>query len=478
MAHILYLSDGTTTVDFLDECGTSPWCHLADGGLLIKIPSKKQTWSGSNVWRQGRTLAKHSYENRDIVITLEIGGSSWDDILNERGTIYRLLDRARDSQLRGFGSSVYLRYQVDTTSNYVEFDVLDGELKLPKDLMSVEKLNWEKCGGDSVLKECQLTLICKPFARGNEAQLVNFVEVDNADDSARNNYVSWNASAVDGDVPGPLRITHNRNYVDGGIRFSKYWIGLRDSAVPANMIHVLEAEDADSYSGSPTQSGSNSSYSGNYTMQYSGISADTDHKLATWEIGNKSSPMDHAGRFRVLLVGLGIDANSLFSIRTQFELTPLRQYPWRTAGSSPGGITDLGIIELPPWALEDGQPSGYYDIVLMGRFPATAAFDVDALYLIPAEDYKLRIWDWRGYHQQQGMIVEDSGTRDQVYYKAATLYPVGIIDYYGLPIHATPGQDARLHFLWNNGVGFYDADYTAQISVYHTPYYLDIRGTN
>ena len=61
MAHTLYINDpvGSVTVDFLDECGTGGWCQLADGGLDIKTPSKKQTWSGSNVWRQGRTLAKN-----------------------------------------------------------------------------------------------------------------------------------------------------------------------------------------------------------------------------------------------------------------------------------------------------------------------------------------------------------------------------------------------------------------------------------
>lgn len=477
MAHVLQLSDGTTTVNFLNECGSSPWCHLEEGGLVIDTPDKKQTWSGSNVWRQGRTLAKHAFENRDIEIVFEIGGSSWDGILNARTAINRLLEKARDAQLRGLNSPVYLQYQLDTATYPVYFDVLDGELELPKDIMSLEKLGWTKCGTDKVLKGCELKLECKPFARGTETIIVSAQSIENADDTSRDSYVSWSGSSIDGDVPGPLRVQYARNYVDSDL-YSVYWAGIRDRATPGSMIRVLEIEDADSLYGSPSSQGPSNVYSGTYQKSWTGVPANTDTEVAKWNISSTSSPENYSGRFRVLLVGSSLGTSYLWGIRMKFLVTTLRTYPWRTSGSGGVDILDLGVIELPPWNVDDDQNAGAFSISLYGRFPSTATFALDAIYLVPADDYKFRKWRFRGYHQSNNTVIEDIGVRDQVHYLDSAVYPTGILDSFGLPLHATPGQNGRLYILIMSDTGTYDAQWAGQVTVYHTPYYLDIRGSN
>jgi hypothetical protein len=472
MAYILELTDGTTTVDFIDECGTSPWVNLEEGGLIIAFPTKKQTWAGGAVWRQGRTLSQHSYENRTITLNVEIGGTTWDAIFDQITEINRLLAKARESQLTGLSADVELKYQIDTVSNPVWFDILDGDLVVPQDIMSVEKQSWVKCTNHKVLKGCSLVLQAKPFARGAEVTLVNAVTIKNSDDASNNNYVSWSSSAVDGDVPGPLTIQHERNYA-GGDAWTYYWIGIRDVGTLSTFIHALEAEDATDSAG--TTQGPNSKYSDDYYEQFSGIGPSSNYEILSWTVSSTTDPLSkYMGRFRALIIGESLGTNALWRIRIKKGLSFLRDYPWRKLSYSTE-IMDLGVIELPPWNIKEDQNSGAFRIELYMASDASESFNVDALYLIPAEDYKFRYWAWRGYNQSNSDIVEDVGIYDQVHYLETDQYPIGLLDWKGLPLHATPGQSARLYFLVNDAVGgTHNAEFAADITVKHTPYYLNV----
>jgi hypothetical protein len=48
----------------------------------------------------------------------------------------------------------------------------------------------------------------------------------------------------------------------------------------------------------------------------------------------------------------------------------------------------------------------------------------------------------------------------------------------GFPIFVKPGQNTRLYFLVCSGTGGYDRSYGNNVTVYHTPYYLDVRGSS
>jgi len=477
MAYVLQLSDGTNTIDFLGSSGVS-WCLLEDGGLEITNPTKREMWSGSGAWRFGRELASFAYDNRKIRITFEIVGDDRDDILDKKTALVNLIELARDSQIRSLATPVYLKYQLDNTTNHVYFDVLDGELTLPLNIMSLEALSWTVGSGQPSIKGFSLELTCKPFARGEAVQLVSGTTVYPVDDTSRNNYVSWNGSAVKGDIAGPLTVRF-LNTSSGIPNTDIYgvWMGLRDHGTPSNWTYnVLEGEDA-TWVGSTTPY-SDANYSGGSAYGVTIASTD-DYRMCHWDIPDTTAAnvIDLRGRVRVIALGY-FPQSAQFWITMRKWITDYVIYPRAIPGVYGSVyVCDLGVIDLLAWGIEPDQGAASVELTLWTKL-ATAgqSVRVDALYMIPAEDYKFRSWKWMGYRQLTSTYMEDIGISNQLAYgvtfKAFTAEPSG------LPIHATPGNDARLYFTWYTPTGSYYGNGTASVYVWHTPYYVDLRGTD
>lgn len=471
MAHVLRLSDGTTTINLLNENTGVSWCHLADGGLRIRFPRKKQTWSGQNLWSMGKTLTAHAYDNRTIEIEFEIGGTTWDNIFDMRGSINLLLDSARQAQLYGNVASVYLEYQVDSTTGPVFFDVLDGDLIVPEDLMSLEKLTWKKgASSQFVLKDIRLVLQCKPYARGAEVQIITSESIENTDDGTYDNYVDWAAADVNGDVPGPLRIRIKNTYNDSA-RMGTYYVGLRDVGTPSSWVGVYEAEDGTG--GTPA---AHADYSDGNAVTFSQTTTDND-VLMYWDMAATATPIEVVGKFRAIGIGT-FHTECKYSLRASYAgLTTLHQYPQKRPWTS--GHIDFGVIDMLPWNIGIDQSSGSWRLHVYSQPDdvGAKATTIDALVLIPADDYKYRKLAYKGYYAQYNAYTEDIGIRDQVAHGSTS--KVMIVDFSGLPIHAKPQQAGKLCFLTlGSGGGWTRSLYTSDIDVWHTPYYLDVRGAN
>jgi hypothetical protein len=445
---------------------------IEDAGLIIKNPTKRETWVGSGSWRFGKGLAGYTYDNRKITITFEIVGDDLDDVCDKKTQILKLIEDARDSQINGLASPVYLEYQIDTATNPVYFDVVDGELEIPEDLMSVAGLGWYKGGGQRSIKGFILDLICKPFARGTEVQIVTNQSVSPTDDTTYTNYVSWSASAIDGDVPGPLRIRFQNTSTQ---QMRDFWVGLRDHGTPSSWSYnVLEGEDATNDSSYTTLT--NSSYSNGSALQYTANG--NDQMLCHWTIPDTaaSSVINLRGRVRVILLGSFSASGDQVWLTHRKYITDYAIYPRAINATAGTTALDLGVIDLMAWGIEPGQGAGYSELSLWVKGTNGASITIDALLMIPAEDYKFRKWRWIGYYLPQNYYMEDIARYNQLAfgtdYKSFTAEPSG------LPIHAAPGNDGRLYFTWLGSTGSWSITSTAQINVWHTPYYLDIRGTS
>ena len=259
MAHTLELSNGTTTISFLGSSGDA-WCLLNDGGLTINKPSINEGWSGGASVVAGQVLSEVQYKNRTITLEFEIVGNNRNEIIYRQGEIANLLHKARVAQLSPYREPrVYLKYQIDTMTYPVYFDVLSGNIELPENIMSVEALNWRK-GSQYTIKNFRVELTCKPLARGTSATVKTATTIQNTHDSSYVNYIDITGSSVLGDVFSPATL-----YIySGGVASSRsrmhIWAGVRDANV-SDFIDILEAEDG-SYSSYSTLTAQDSALSG------------------------------------------------------------------------------------------------------------------------------------------------------------------------------------------------------------------------
>jgi len=490
MAHTLQLSDGSTTVDFLGSSGTS-WCLLADGGLLIERPNISEEWSGNRTPYSGGEVVSFVYNNRTVSVTFEIVGDTWDDILDEKTGISKLIDQARMSYSNpGTLRKVYLKWQLDTASKPVYFDVLSGSISSPDDIMSLEKLTWMK-GSQISLKECTMSLTCKPFARGDQVTLVNGTDIDNTTDSfPRVNYVTITGSNVLGDVPGPLSFKLTENTSSYG-NLSKFWYGLRENYT--GFTNILEAEDMTiGLSGTPTTgadfSGATVAAGDGTTVAWSNkvLSTTTGDQVLSYDFSSNDNGYEQAGNVRVFLVG-----DLQFQNKIQFQLSIYYgsgdeiRFPWvRPLDNSFGmaQVCDVGVISLTPSMIEYGEGVGGFDIRIYARADTSDAvwFSIDAIFLMPTDEGKYRhVVDPNGYglSETYGRSIHDDGVNDIVrgYYTGSGNY-LKALTKYGAPIHITPGVNSRIYFLALQPPD-YEAWKTYKVYVYHTPYYYDVRGS-
>lgn len=472
MAYVLRLSDGTTTVDFMEESGTS-WCRLEDGGLFIGHPPEKSTWSGTRSATHGRRLSNKVYDNRTIKIRFEIGGTTKSNILDKQQTIHRLLENAVERQIYNTAYEVYLEYQVDTTSGSIKFTVVSGELAPPDDFMSLEKQTWEKAGGYTV-KGWELTLVCNPFGYGAESQIVTSDTIRNIhDDTPYVNYVSWSGSSIKGDVDGPLRIRFkNLN----AVQTNRLYSGLRDIGTPSNFLHVLEAVTpgvGDPYYGVYTtthdQSGSDQSPAWYW-------SSPTTGSIISWSI-TPGSGIDFKGKVRVIAVtdySISMSSNTYYLSVEQSDIGIVKETPYVTGGGANNNVMDLGVIDLDP----SGTPPEYYgdDWTLRLKIADSSpnACSLRALLLFPAKDYKYRAYDLAPIAQNE--TLEDIARHEVV--GVGTTTKRMSVEPKGFPIHAKPGSSARLYFTQQQQTNSdWSGSYQATIDVWHTPYYLYVRGS-
>lgn len=255
MTFKLLLKDDTNSIDFLSTA-----YKLRDRGFDLWTPKKKQVWGGESVYSHGSQLVTSTFENRRLRMWFQVTGATRDALASNISAIENLLEKARKRSIEQTGSRVELQYQWDGSSGITYFEIIDGELRWPRDTMSVEQVHQTDENGNYIITDFYLTFICAPFAypispvSGSPTELAisngngdntGGLKVWNHDDAAtgHDNWVEIDGSDFAGDFEAKVKLVLEADSGEAE-KTSKIYIGVRKGDLTFK--HILEDDDASS----------------------------------------------------------------------------------------------------------------------------------------------------------------------------------------------------------------------------------------
>ena len=253
--YLLKLTDGINDVDFLVK-----EYLLENAGFEIRAPKKKQLWGGGTIFSHGESLVSSKYENRRLRITFEITGATRDEFNSNASDLERLLTIARRRAIEQQGNRVELQYQIDGASMITYFEIIDGTLTFPRDIMSVEQVLQTDLAGRFVVHRFVLDLIAHPFgfsispvngspvavplSNGNGTDVTGGLKIVNHDDShsGDDNWVEIKAVDIADSEQKLDTILQLKQTVTVSGRTQKFYIGHRTGNT--DFTHILEDKNA------------------------------------------------------------------------------------------------------------------------------------------------------------------------------------------------------------------------------------------
>lgn len=167
MAAVLILSNGTDSIDFMDGAEK---LRVRRDGVDLPPPDPIRITGGAPPLRDGSALLGRRYANREIVIRFKVESQTHDATVAAIQKLQRLLDHAVHAQeQRGLLPGVALEFKLENQTSSVFFDVLDGEIRLGGPLNQLLKR-------EGPYIDNELSLVCRPYARGPVVRLENFLD--------------------------------------------------------------------------------------------------------------------------------------------------------------------------------------------------------------------------------------------------------------------------------------------------------------
>jgi hypothetical protein len=354
MAYRVILSDGTTSVDMWDGSDAK----VRYGGLVMPPPRLRSSYI-TGTFHGGR-LASSYFENRQIVATIKIWGSSLADLKTNVRTIERLLNDARQHTISGYGTGITLEYQWgDSAGESTFFDVLEGELALPNDFLSAALDQF-------YILNATLSLICKPFGRYTNQDIAT-ATLENEQDSPALNYMDIATAEAYGDVPARMYIKIAQTGATGS---QKLWIAKRSGVRSTDALWKQGEAETDSTDiiGSPhsvtfSDVADAACSDGNYrrTLVRLGAAVGAAAEVArhnytiTCPKGQfrvlarcRTSEQNNVGEYAKMGWGVGYG----YGNKTYSPIQAMGEYVANTANNT-WEILDLGILRLPPASESD-----------------------------------------------------------------------------------------------------------------------------
>jgi hypothetical protein len=460
MTFKLLLKDDTTSIDFLSAA-----YKLRDRGFDLWTPKKKQVWGGESVYSHGSQLVTSTFENRRLRMWFHVTGATRDELASRISAIENLLEKARQRSIEQTGSRVELQYQWDGSSGITYFEIIDGELRWPKDTMSVEQVHQTDESGNYIITDFYLTFVMAPFAypispvsgvptelaisNGNESDKIGGLQVWNHDDagSGHDNWVQIDGSDFAGDFEAKVKLILEADSGEAE-KTSKIYIGVRKGDLTFR--HILEDDDEEFVFGSPTPT-TDADYSSGGT--YTEITfADTDGEidLIRWaltaaQVEATQGPFRFFGRCHE---GDHWDQNGSYAIAIKYGTAILFQSGWVKPIDTTTELLDFGTIYLPPWLV--GTPTGLADLKVSIRAKrdtvGNTTINLDYVALMP-QDGGYRILEYRATGVAQFEETIDDGWEEIVYHVNTSGKKTGLP--FGLMprIVLRPGNDCKIFFL-------------------------------
>jgi len=181
MAWTVQLTDGTTTFDCNDLSNT--WVN--ENGFQCPPPTSRTSYTGDNLFRHGSDLISLAYNNRTVQINFQVLGSSTDNLATRIQSVHTLLRKAKEFSTVGVGNQVQVKFQWNSATNPVYFNVLQGDLDLGPTMMGVFLQKHTR------LRDARLIVECEPFAQGTEESLENYLDDPGFECSTGTLFADW-----------------------------------------------------------------------------------------------------------------------------------------------------------------------------------------------------------------------------------------------------------------------------------------------
>jgi hypothetical protein len=436
-----------TTFKFVDQPIASPsvlldmndgatWKVLGNDFFDLPSPPLKRSIAASTMI-DGGTLTAAAYDLRTIKFTLELTAAT------EAGREAQV--DALKAQLAKPGN--LLMFQSELSANPVFFRTLRSD---------EYDLNTQFIPTKAWRIEC--TVLAEPFAIGIRRDLSQ-VTITN-DPASGTNPIRWDITGIVGDSPTPAFVRLS-NLGAGNTAV----LATRSVNNPTAVTVFAQAESGTLGTDTTTQANDvNFSGTGNNWTRTTFATNANFVTRAVLSVPTASSAEALRGRYRVFLRCRASAAGSVFSVRWSQNDGLADAIPGPTATFSGGtslALFDLGVLEFPAasWAPTtigySGLAAAYAAPTLaiqVGRTSGTASFDMDYVYLMPADERLCSV----NQTQATGFLVLD-GPNDTTYGMASGTTPFGAtrtIDqgggmvprYGGLPM-LVPGVTQRWHLI-------------------------------
>lgn len=298
------------------------------------------------------------------------------------------------------------------------------------------------------------------------------VVVYNHDDagSGHDNWVDIDGATITGAIPGPveLRLTNTQNVSQRAYNLHIAHNVLSD---PANLPHILEAENATTIS-SGTATASSDASGGYYVASSWGSSVES--RLFEWTLSTALLNAAGGNRFRVLArFHNSVDDTLKARLKILYEVTTLWEGPQVLLNAGVGTFfQDLGVVRLPPALVGTGDIHPLYlDLYYEKDGGGTA--NLDFIALLPLDGY--RKLEPQGYGLAYNARLVDDQLEGYVYTDGwatagKTPHYLGLGD----PFKLWPGEDQRLYFYADKISGGVQIAQTFSVRAYYRPRVLTI----
>lgn len=437
MAHVVSITDGTTTITFT----------AANGYQVEEYDPRTPEAENGDVESIAETL--------QIYIT----GSSGSQVQTRQAALERVLLNARNRAKSGVGPRVFLQLQLDSDASTWRSEVFayalppkEQALRLwPNNVVSLEL---------SILRApwWEGTLMQLPLTNGNGSNNTSGLTVYDHDDSTagHDNYVQIAAADVAGTLPAPVKIEltnstgSTQNYV---------WIWMANNAFsdPANFTQLLEGESV--VSGGSTGSNSDSSNSG-----YATITVNTQ-AVQQWTLSQA-----------LLQDALGYDFHLMARFRSVNGTVYLRPAVWDSTGTyalwtgdevqitlTSDPIVDLGVVPLPPGGYSTAYAAQRLYVAM--RSASSVVVQVDFFAFFPAGTFRrLKMLSTIA----NGVKITDDQPEKRGYSLNGSVETPNVAPQ-GRDLMVYPNTLQRIYFLWSLGGLTAPVDQTFTVKAWYRP---------
>lgn len=427
MAHVLKVTDGTTTITL-----TSGDMYLAEYEPAVAV----------DVFSPVKERAKVGFTSSVATIQSNVRA------------LNRLLFQAQSYARNKTGSRVYVTFDPGTSGTEWRSLLYGGAVHPGADFLGYE---W---AGNAVELDIEWTrdpywegaLTQLPLSNGAATDSTDWVTLDNSNDATHYNYLSFDSTDIVGDLPAPVKLDLRNPSSD--LSFGKdIYVFHNVYSNPSGFKHIIEAETStDSHVTSTTDSTcSNGAYA---AIAWDSTGAT---RIAEWTIASTDLGDAAGGRFAIMARWKGNFTYTNCWLQLRLETSPAEADIWVgnlslvSATTDGSELTLLDTVRLPPY-LEGLTTMRGIMLTLYGTRDSTDNdLLLDYLQLSPISGDS----GWMrfrcvasGIPAGQEFIYD--GTEGMTYWEDGSSRKTGYYTTYGGPILLVPNVTQRLYILTAN----------------------------